>query len=243
MRFWSRSRTAALAGVLLASLLAGQPAGAEETDGKTEWGTLAGYEFRTGTFIMGSGAPIPWPCTASVTPWVKEVEKSGIQRMRLHFELYGAYAPLGLPSQRSSNQVVYPQGGAEFADDDRSFYITAVMPWGLWKEERSERIVADFVGERPSFWNPDVHHELELGTIDCDSSSDVVNCMTYNNCPVNVDPDDEVKGGGAPAGGFDSDQDGIPNDEDTDQGFCIDTGVCTPGRGVTPPSFGEGGRM
>jgi hypothetical protein len=242
MRLWSRFRIVSLAGVLLASLLAGQPAGAEETDGKIEWGTMDSHEFRTGTFIMGSGAPLPWPCTASVTPWVTEVQKSGIQRMRLHFELYGAYTPLGLPSQRSSNQVVYPQGGAEFADDDRSFYIAAALPWGLWKEERGERIVADFVGERPSFWNPDVHHELELGAIDCDTS-EMVNCLTYNNCAVNVEPDDGVTGGGAVVGGADTDQDGIPNNEDTDQGFCIDTFTCTPGRGVTPPSFGEGGRM
>jgi hypothetical protein len=226
MTSWSRFRTVALAGVLLASLLAGQPAGAEETDGKVSWGTMDGYEFQTGTFIMGSGAPMPWPCTASVTPWVTEVEKSGIQRMRLHFELYGAYTPLGLPSQRSSNQVVYPKGGNEFVDDDRSFYIAAAMPWGLWKEERGERIVADFVGERPSMWNPDVHHELELGTIDCDSSSDMVNCMTYNNCPVNVDPGDEVEGNGSVIGGADTDQDGIPNDQDTHNDFCIDTLQC-----------------
>jgi hypothetical protein len=115
------------------------------------------------------------------------------------------------------------------------------MPWVLWKEERGERIVADFVGERPSFWNPDVHEEIELGTIDCDSTTDTVNCETYNNCAVNVDPDDEVKGGGAPAGGSDTDQDGIPNDQDTDPGVCIESGVCSSGRGIAPPPLGEGG--
>jgi hypothetical protein len=151
--------------------------------------------------------------------WARELGVSGVQRIRIHYELYGAYTPLELPSERSSSQVAYPtQDGGEFPDDARNYWLKALMPWGLWFEEDGERLIMDYVGERPSFWRPDIHEEVVAGTFTC--GLDVPrDCGTG---PLLCPSDNEarhvegraVTGGGGADGLSDRDQDGIDDTQD-----------------------------
>lgn len=234
LRRWSAAAVATLVATMatVASAVAQDPP-------KMTWGVFPGYEFQTGTF---NSAERNYPCTVQVMGWARENGVSGVQRIRIHYELYGAYAPLHLPSERSSNQVAYPrQSGGEFPDDFNSYYLTALMPWGLWFEENGERLIMDYVGERPSFWKPDIHEEVELGAFDCGYGEEPRACSTALDAPLRCPGDTrpleeqgtEVTGEGRAPGRSDQDQDGVDDSLDCPAGT-----IETPGsRGtcISPP--------
>ncbi len=226
----SRTGRRRLAAVLLLALglaVVGAGTGRAEDRVLMRAGVVTGWEFQTGRFNDPAGQ---FPCTAQVQAFAVELGISGVQRIRAHFEVYGPYAPFWLPSERSSSQVAYPaQHGGEFPDDFRNYHVKILLPWGLWFEENGDQLVLDYVGERPSFWKPDLHEEVLVGRFDC-GFDELPTCMQGNwelSCAEEVRPDD-VDGRGGANDIVDLDQDGIDDRQDPSVG-------CPPGAVPGPP--------
>jgi hypothetical protein len=107
-------------------------------------------------------------CVSSTKIWVQELGKSGITRLKAKFERRGPYDP-GIPGTSYSTNGWYYSGA--FPDDYLSYWATFYtrfrhFPGGVYK------IRAVMVGERPSFWKPDVKIWADLApTIGCEGGT------------------------------------------------------------------------
>jgi len=109
-------------------------------------------------------------CTPTARVWSQELRKSGVDRLRARFELKGPYAEGWLPSY-SKTEWMYT---ARFPDDINSynFHWTLrpdVLTFGNGKQVA---IWAKLIGERPSFWKPDLKFHFKVGVVGCDGVLD-----------------------------------------------------------------------
>jgi hypothetical protein len=99
----------------------------------------------------------------------QELGVSGITRLRAKFELRLAYDPGTLPYVPASTGWLYSNS---FADDARNY-------WNAWSfgfryaRDRDYWIRAVLLGERPSFWEPDLKLKLDLGGVVCYTEVDL----------------------------------------------------------------------
>lgn len=176
-------------------LLLGPAVGAQETDGQITSGWWEGPVVEP--WITDTSYSLDSTCSAYGRLWVKEVKTSGITRMRLSFHKYGAYSPTWkLLALASTNVIAFPRDSDnEFPDDDHEYYVHARLGWGVMKGDRGEQVVARFVGERPSIWNPDVVEDIFVGTLVCDPT-ECIGPQGLITCPTNVEGDGVTGGGG-----------------------------------------------
>lgn len=125
---------------------------------KMRWGY---YDATTST-VLRSGT-----CSAAANIWAQELGKSGITRLRVQWQLRGPYDPGYLPTYFKTGW--YRGGG--FPDDARSFYSGFRLNYGIvnFATNKQFSLWAKMVGERPSFWKPDVVIKRSVGDVACSS--------------------------------------------------------------------------
>jgi hypothetical protein len=116
----------------------------------------------TGTAQVASARSVTGACEIRMGGWVQELGASGVKRFKAQFWIASPNAS-ALSYNRSGWGYSVP-----FPDDARSFYeyfhwTIRTRPgstYGLWMKG---------VGERPSFWQPDLVKKVKVGETGCDS--------------------------------------------------------------------------
>jgi hypothetical protein len=134
--------------------------------------TAAEAAFATGKLQYGVVNPVmshyhgARACTATSAIWLQELGSSGITRLRAEWELRSTYDPGYLPTYAKSGWAK----SAQFPDDPQSRWIKPLkLSAGslTFGRGRTFALWAQMVGERPSFWKPDVTRRAELGDVGC----------------------------------------------------------------------------
>lgn len=140
----------ALAPILATALVLTSPVSAQQN---MQWGFARDV---TSTNVEGA-------CVSSALVWVQELGLSGITRLRAKFELRGYYDSTGILPTYLSSGWKYSK---KFPDDSgnrwKHFGHSFRHLGGLY------RIYGVFIGERPSFWDPDLKMRGDIGAVGCE---------------------------------------------------------------------------
>jgi hypothetical protein len=84
----------------------------------------------------------------------------------VEYQLRSPYDPGYLPARWTSQRL----RTVEFPDDARNFYFdTYLTPGTVWfGNGKTFAVWAKFIGERPSFWRPDVKIKVKVAEFMCD---------------------------------------------------------------------------
>jgi len=120
------------------------------------------WGFRSPVTVTQTG---PDRCTATTAVWLQELGSSGVNRLRVKFELKGYYDPGYLPSYGSTNWAK----SNTFPDDSLSYSMGFNLnPYFYISNGKTMSVWAKFIGQRPSFWKPDLKIHKKLGDVTCD---------------------------------------------------------------------------
>lgn len=126
-----------------------------------------GTSFVVGVRVPASSRAWGRGCTAGATVWMQEIYKSGITRFKVRWELRGYYDTGIMPTY---NRVGWWHSGA-FPNDYLSYWVDMTLPYGYlnFAPDRQFSLWAKAVGERPSWWRPDLARRVKAGTAMCET--------------------------------------------------------------------------
>lgn len=167
-----RAVTVALAGLVAVAVTLTPSVGAIAITGNgaglnqaNEQVSGTGTSFRVGVRTQATGMNRGHGCTASGAVWVQEHLKSGITKFKARWELRGYYDSGVLPTYGS----VGWWRTTSFANDYESYWVDFTLPFGYLNFSAGKQfsLWAKAVGERPSWWRPDLTRRVRVGEPAC----------------------------------------------------------------------------
>jgi hypothetical protein len=148
--------------LLLVVALLGTASPASAADG-LDWGLGLDGVGATSTFQEATQSTPYGICTVTAQVWLRELGLSGVTRLRGRFELRSVYDPGFLPTYQKTpwNWTI-----ELFADD-------SVSHWGYFNARLNIPVGGVYalwfvgIGERPSFWQPDLKLHGRIGEVGC----------------------------------------------------------------------------
>lgn len=124
-----------------------------------------GTSFAVAVRTRGTGDSRGQGCTATGTVWAQEYMKSGVTRFKARWELRGYYDSGMFPTHGS----VGWWRSASFPNDYLSCWVDFALPYGYLNFAAGKQfsLWAKAVGERPSWWRPDLTRRVRVGEPAC----------------------------------------------------------------------------
>lgn len=154
--------------VLLASLvLTSQASAGVHAEHVAQQSTGGGTSMTMGVRAAAQSQNWGRGCSAYSRVWVQEHRKSGVTRFKTRWELRGYYDTGILPTYGSKGWW----RSSRFRDDHASRWLNFTLPYGYlnFSSGKQYSLWAKSVGERPSWWRPDITRRIRTGYVACEN--------------------------------------------------------------------------